>query len=48
MNFLTGLAFAVLAIMGVLLLIAYVGSIVKIADSVEKAANSFEEWVKRR
>lgn len=48
MNFLSWLAFAVLAILGVLLLIAYIGSIVKIADAFEKAANSFDEWVKRK
>ena len=48
MEFLSALAFAILAIIGVMLLIAYVGSIVKIANAFEKAANSFDEWIKKR
>lgn len=47
MEFLSALAFAILAIVGVMLLIAFVGSIAKIANAFEKAANSFDEWVKR-
>lgn len=48
MNFLSGLAFAILALIGVTLIIAYVGAIVKIADAFDKAANTFDEWVKRK
>lgn len=48
MNFLSALAFAILAALGLMILIAYVGSIVKIANAFEKAANSFDEWVKKQ
>lgn len=47
MNFLSALAIAILSFVALTLIIAYVGSIVKIANAFEKAVNSFDEWVKR-